>query len=81
MFFTIMHDVDTCYYCTHFFLYPKTTGRPSFASLHHKLSRPESLLLKWTDGDKTRDPQSTMLRAPLETASDLHSDLQHKYVR
>ena len=38
--------------------HPKTTGRPSFASLHHKLSRPESLLLKWTDGDKTRDPQS-----------------------
>ena len=61
--------------------HPKTTGRPSFASLHHKLSRPESLLLKWTDGDKTRDPQSTMLGAPLETASDLHSDLQHKYVR
>ena len=63
--------------------HPKTTGRPSFASLHHKLSRPESLLLKWTDqdGDKTRDPQSTMLGALLETASDLHSDLQHKYVR
>ena len=58
----------------------KTAGRPSFASLHHKLSRPESLLLKWTDGDKIRDPQSTMLGAPLETASDLHSDLQHKYV-
>ena len=44
-------------------------------------AREPSLLLKWTDEDKTRDPQSTMLGAPLETASDLHSDLQHKYVR
>ena len=55
----------------------EASERPSFVSLVSRLSQPENQLLKWADKDKSvTHPQSTMLGAPLEAASDLHSDLQ-----
>ena len=62
--------------------HPEASGRPSFDSLVSKLSQPENQLLKWTDKDKSvTHPQSTMLGAPLEAASSLHSDLQQQYCK
>ena len=60
--------------------HPEASERPSFITLVFRLSQPENQLLKWTDRDKSdTHPQSTMLGAPLETASNLHSDLQQQY--
>ena len=66
-------------YITIAFRHPEASGRPSFSTLLSRLSQPENQLLKWTD-TITHDPQSTMLGAPLKTASDLHSDLQQQYI-
>ena len=57
------------------------SGRSTFTSLLFKLSQPENQLLQWTDTIGTHDdPQSTMLGAPMETASNLHFDLQQQYL-
>ena len=74
-----MHLMSCSYRCNWFVTHrnAETSERPSFASLVTRLSQPENQLLKWTDRDKSvTNPQSTMLGAPLETASDLHSDIQ-----
>ena len=59
--------------------HPETSGRPIFTNLVFRLSQPENQLLQWMNTIGTHDPQSTMLGAPLETASNLHSDLQQQY--
>ena len=74
LFFCLSHYIVCC-------RHPETSGRPSFASLVSRLSQPENQLLKWTDRDKSiAHPQSTMLGAPLETASELYTNLQHLYL-
>ena len=61
-------------YITITFRHPEASGRP-FSTLLSRLSQPDNELLKWTD-TITHDPQSTMLGAPLKTASDL----QQQYI-
>ena len=75
---SLCHDNCVNHPC---YRHPETSGRPSFASLVSRLSQPENQLLKWTDRNKNvTHSQSTMLGAPLETASNLYSDLQNTYM-
>ena len=69
-------------YCIISYRHPETSERPTFTNLVFRLSQPENQLLQWTDTSISThdDPQSTMLGAPLETASNLHFDLQQQYL-
>ena len=46
----------------------------SFVSLLYRLSQPDNELITEVDRQRQDHPQSTMLGAPLETATNLHSD-------
>ncbi len=59
--------------------HPKKEVRPTFKTLSYKLSRPDFLLLLWSEEDRLVNSEVDKLGAHLEVAEDLYSDLQKIY--
>ena len=60
--------------------HPKTTGRPSFASLVFYLSKPDTELLAWSDDDRKCHPQASLLGAFMAASTHLYPLLQTTYM-
>ncbi len=55
--------------------------RPTFPNLKHELDQPDSILLHWTDEDRSNvNPEATIIGAPLNHTEQLYMDLQRSYV-
>ena len=61
------------------FRHPETEMRPSFKTLSHKLSRPDFILLQWSEEDKLVNSEADILGASLEASESLYGDLQMIY--
>ena len=64
--------------------HPTARDRPTSGSISQTLQKSDRALLtssvQVTDDDVTKDNQSMMLGAPLTAGSQLHLDLQQRYV-
>ena len=60
--------------------HPDSSSRPDFVSVVQQLSLPDTKLLKWSEEDKTIDPEAAILGAGLDKAVNLYQDLQKQYI-
>ena len=59
--------------------HPKTSERPTFATLVFKLSQPDCKVLYFLASDEGIHRQASVLGAPLEAGQNLYLDLQNMY--
>jgi hypothetical protein len=60
--------------------HPETSKRPNFSDIMQLFSLPDTKLLKWSEDDKTADPEAATLGADLVAGQDLYKDLQERYI-
>ena len=66
--------------CIVFYRHPNPRSRPQFGQITKLLSGNSGHLLSWSDKDKSIDGEgAAKLGAPLESAYNLHLDLQQAY--